>query len=311
MTHTREKLSDPFVQRYDIPVAGGRLHVARAGVPPAEAEHVVLGLHGVTASLMTWRTVARLLTQRDGVCVLAPDLRGRGRSAALPGPYGMAAHTEDLLSVLDLGRVPRAVLMGHSMGAYLAARLAVEHPERATGLVLLDAGLPIPPPSNTRAMLRETEENVRMRLEMTFPSAENYVAAWRLHPAFADAWDDDVEAYARYDLIQDGDRVRCAASIEAVLADSAEMVVDDTTRLALAHVPNHISVQVLRAERGMFDANDDPLIALDELHGFAATHPQVRVEAVDGVNHYTLVMGDSRGPKRVTAAVDLAWRTER
>jgi len=75
----------------------------------------VLAAHGVTASLMTWRTVARELD--GGACLLAPDLRGRRRSAALPGPYGMAVHVADLLAVLDHVGAASVVLAGPSMGA--------------------------------------------------------------------------------------------------------------------------------------------------------------------------------------------------
>jgi lipase len=308
MTEAGRTLNDPFQERYDIAVADGQLHVARAGARPAEAEAVVLALHGITASLMTWRTVARRLDGSRGICLLAPDLRGRGRSASLPGPYGIAAHVADMLAVLDHVGARRAVLVGHSLGAYLAARLAAENPDQVTGLVLLDAGLPLPPPSDPDKTLRETEENVTMRLGMTFPSAENYVAAWRAHPAFADAWNDDIEVYARYDLVEADHRARCVASTEAVLADSAEMVLDDATRLALDHVPGQGPVELLRAERGLFDDADDPLIPADQLHSFAAGHPRVRVEEVAAVNHYTLVMGESPGPARVAAAIDRAWR---
>src|ERR1700730_18275985 len=111
-----------------------------------EAACVVLAAHGVTASLMTWRTVARRLDQR--ICLLAPDFRGRGRRAKLPGPYGMATHVADLLAVLDHVGAQSVVLVGHSMGAYVVARLAAEHPERARALVLLDAGLPFPRPED-------------------------------------------------------------------------------------------------------------------------------------------------------------------
>jgi lipase len=308
MTDTGTTLSDPFKQSYDIAVADGRLHVARAGARPEEADTVVLALHGITASLMTWRTVARMLCGNREICLLAPDLRGRGRSASLPGPYGIATHVADMLAVLDQIGVRRAVLAGHSLGAYLAARMAAEHPEQVAGLVLLDAGLPLQPPSDPDKTLRETEENVTMRLGMTFPSPENYVAAWRAHPAFANAWNDDIEVYARYDLVEDDHRARCVASTEAVLADSAEMVLDNATRLALDHVPGQAPMELLRAERGLFDDADDPLIPADELHRFAEGHPQVRVEEVAEVNHYTLVMGDSPGPARVAAAIDRAGR---
>jgi lipase len=297
LTVEQSRWIDPFSARFEVPVAGGALQVARAGPPPDSADCVVLAAHGVTASLMTWVTVARELDGR--VCLLAPDLRGRGRSATLPGPYGMAAHVADLIAVLDHVGTASAVLMGHSMGAYVAARLAAEQPERAAGLVLLDAGLPFPPPDDPGDMLDAAVGNAVMRLGITFATVDQYVQGWRAHPAFAHAWDEDIEAYARYDLVEDGGVARCAASAEAVRTDAREMVLDDATRTALDRVC--ASAQLLRAERGLFD--DDPLIPADALHAFAATHPSVRVEEVQGVNHYTLVMGHSPGPGRVAAAM--------
>jgi lipase len=294
--------ADPFTARFEVPVAGGALHVARAGPPADRAECVVLAAHGVTASLMTWLTVARELGGR--VCLLAPDLRGRGRSATLPPPYGMAAHVDDLIAVLDHVGATSAVLMGHSMGAYIAARLAADQPERAAGLVLLDAGLPVPPPDDPE-LLDAAVANAVLRLTITFATADQYIQGWRAHPAFAHAWNEDVEAYARYDLVEDDGVVRCAASAAAVRTDTREMVLDDVTRTALDRV--RASAQLLRAERGLFD--DDPLIPADALHAFAAAHPSVRVEEVPGVNHYTLVMGHSPGPHRVAAAIDASLRS--
>lgn len=294
----RSRWRDPFNARFEVPVTGGALQVARAGPTADAAECVVLAAHGVTASLMTWQTVARGLDGR--VCLLAPDLRGRGRSATLPGPYGIAAHVADLIAVLDHVGTPSAVLMGHSMGAYVAARLAAEHPERAAGLLLLDAGLPLPPADDPDEMLDSAVTNAVMRLGITFASADQYIDGWRAHPAFARAWNEDVEAYARYDLVEHGRVARCVASAAAVRADSRDMVLDDQTRTALDRV--RAPVQLLRAERGLFD--DDPLVAADALHAFAAAHPSVRVEEVPDVNHYTLIMGDSPGPRRVVAAIE-------
>jgi lipase len=287
-------------------VPGGTLEVGRAGAPPEDAGTVVLALHGVTASMMTWRTLARELSSRPGITMLAPDLRGRGGSAKLPGPYGIGVHVEDMIAVLDRFGVERAVLAGHSMGAYVAARLAAEHPERVKALVLLDAGLPLAPPDDPEGMMRGAVGNAIMRLGITFASTEAYIAAWRSHPAFAESWNEDVEAYAAYDLVQEGNAVRCVASAAAVRADSAEMVVDDATRMALDRVPANIPVHVLRAERGLFDDNDTPLIPADELRAFSARHPEVQVHAIAGVNHYTLLMGDSPGPATVAAAIEEA-----
>jgi pimeloyl-ACP methyl ester carboxylesterase len=292
--------ADPYASRFDVPVSGGAVRVVRAGPRVEDAETVVLAIHGVTASLMTWRSLARELD--DGVCMLAPDLRGRGQSSKLPGPYGIEQHIADLMAILDYAGAPPVVLVGHSMGAYIAERLAADHPERATAVVMLDAGLPFPLPEDPREMLDGAIASTVMRLAITFPSAELYVLGWRAHPAFAHAWNDDVEAYARYDVTEGGTVARCNASPEAVRTDTAEMVLDDRTRLALERV--RAPVQLLRAERGLFD--EDPLISAEELQAFAETHPSVHVEEVADVNHYTLVMGAGPGPRRVAAAIERA-----
>jgi lipase len=301
-----ERMSEPFEERFGVDVAGGTLHVARAGCPPDQAESVVLAVHGVTASLMTWRSVVRKLAAQPRISFLAPDLRGRGRSATLPGPYGIEAHVNDMIAVLDHVGARRAVLVGHSLGAYVVARLAAEHPERAAGLVLLDAGLPLPPPDDPDEMMRTAVAQAIMRLGITFPSVHAYIEAWQSHPAFGDAWDDDVEAYARYDLVQNGTAVRCVASPAAVRADSAEMVLDDRTRTALDRVAAQDRVHLLRAERGLFDDSDNPLITTGALRAFAVEHPDARVEEVRGVNHYTLLMGHGPGPDKVAAAIAAA-----
>jgi lipase len=293
---------DPFADRFAVPVNGGNLFVTRSGPPPDAAAAVVLAAHGVTASLMTWRTLARRLP--EGICLIAPDLRGRGRSAGLPGPYGMAAHVTDLIAVLDHVGVPSAVLLGHSMGAYIAARLAADHPERAAALILLDAGLPLPPPDDLEERVEAAVNNAIMRLTITFPSADHYIAGWRAHPAIAHSWNADIEAYARYDLVQEGHEARCIASPTAVRIDTEEMVRDAETRMALDRV--RAPIHILRAERGLFDDAHDALISTDALRAFAASHPNAQIEEVPGVNHYTLVMGDGPGPDRVVAAIEAA-----
>jgi pimeloyl-ACP methyl ester carboxylesterase len=289
---------DPFGLSFEVPVAGGELHVAQAGPPAREAKGVALAAHGMTPGLMIWRTVARRL--HPDVCFLAPDLRGRGRSARLPGPYGMAAHVADLIAVLDYVGAPPVVLVGHSMGAYVAERLAADHPERAAAVVLLDSGLPFPRPGVDGEIVDLGVARGLLRLAITFPSADRCVHAWRSHPAVAQAWDEDVEAFVRYDLVEDRGLVRCGASPAAVRTDGTEMALDDANRTALDRV--HTPVCLLRAERGLFD--DDPIIPRDKLQAFSAAYPSVGVEEVAGVNHYTLVIGPGVGPHRVAAAIE-------
>jgi pimeloyl-ACP methyl ester carboxylesterase len=257
--------------------------------------------------MMAWRSVARELAGA-GLSMLAPDLRGRGESAALPGLYGFAQHVADLLAVLDHVRVQRVVLAGHSMGAYVAARLAAEHSERVVGLVMVDGGVSFDglAPETAAAGHALTVGTAMARHALTFSSPEAYLEWWRQHPAFADAWNDDVEAYVLHDLVGEPGAFRYVINTVAIETDSQEMLFDPVTGTAIdrAHVP----VRVLRAPRGTLD-DDNPVIPQSLLDAFTAEHPAAVVEDVKGVNHYTLTLGESPGPARVAAAIEATART--
>lgn len=66
---------------------------------------------------------------------MAPELRGRGASADLPGPYGLDRHVDDICRLARaLG--DKVVLIGHSMGAYVALPAAAAHPDIFSRLIL-------------------------------------------------------------------------------------------------------------------------------------------------------------------------------
>lgn len=109
------------------------LHVAEAG----EGTPVVL-LHGLTATHRYVVMGSRAL-ERSGHRVVAYDARGHGASDPAPQPsaYGYEDLAADLLRVLDERGIGRAVLAGASMGAHTALRVALEHPDRVAGLVVV------------------------------------------------------------------------------------------------------------------------------------------------------------------------------
>jgi lipase len=294
-------LSEPFGTRYALPVGGGDLHVARTDVSPGDADVVVLAIHGVASSHMIWRATVRELTDRVRACVLAPDLRGRGCSTRLPGPYGFEAHLADLLAVLDDAGVEQARLVGHSMGAYLATGLAAAHPERVSGVVLIDGGLAVPSSFEQDAdeLVDAMVDNVLEYARTKFASADEYVAAWRAHPAVAGDWNDDVEAYVRYDLCGGPGPIASAASEVAVRADMVDLVRDEVARTAVDRVKAPLSL--LTVPRGM--RNDYAVLPGILVDAFASTHPAAYVERIPDANHYTVLLGGGIGPSRVAAAI--------
>ena len=98
----------------------------------------LLLVHGILVSAREWEDVEPLLA-RD-LRVIAPDLPGFGRSAKpIDFPYGRVGYCEHLVSLLDELGIEKATVVGHSMGAGIAAELAARSPERVDKLVLIDA----------------------------------------------------------------------------------------------------------------------------------------------------------------------------
>lgn len=279
-----------------VPVDGGDLAVAEWGEPDAPA---VLAVHGVTSSHLAFQALARALPD---VRVVAPDLRGRGGSASLPGPFGMRRHAADVGAVLDaLGLGPLPVV-GHSMGAFVAVALADARPTAVTSLVLIDGGFPLalpdgvePTPEVIEALLGPAGD----RLRMTFPDRDAYREFWRAHPAFVDNWSDDVERYVDYDLVGEPGALHPATPFAAMVGDQPDLYGPPWYLDALRRL--RMPVTVFRAPRGLVD-DEGGLYAPGRIDGFAELVPQLRVVEVPDVNHYTVAMAQP-GADRVAAAV--------
>jgi pimeloyl-ACP methyl ester carboxylesterase len=294
----------PSTHPSEFAVAGGALAALEFG-DDAELP-VVIAAHGITANAQSWRVLARAL---DGHArVLAPDLRGRGASNSLPGPCGMAAHAADLLTIIDALSLERAVLVGHSMGAYAVARLAADHPDRVHAAILVDGGLTvsgIPQDVDPQVFIEAFLGPALARLKMTFATREAYYDWWRAHPAFqrGDVEDADLVAYAERDLTGSEPELRSAVSAPAVRDDAGELFTmgDPAHELAVPAV-------LLCAPRGLQD-QPEPMQPVALVNAWVAEDPTRRqMLEVPGVNHYTITLG-SAGAQTVAGAVRAALRT--
>lgn len=285
---------------FDVPVQGGALRVARFGHGP----HTVLGIHGVTASSMSLAPIARHVGAE--YTVVAPDLRGRGDSNRLPGPFGMPAHAADCASVLEhLGAGP-TVVVGESMGAFVAVVLAARRPELVERVVLVDGGLPPPMPEglDVDQVLDAVLGPAIARLRQTFPTREAYLDFWRAHPALSEDWSDDIEAYLLYDLEPaDDGGFKSKVSEDAVRADGKQNIVDvDVVAESLRALT--CPVNLLRAVRGLLN-QPVPLLPDFVVDTWRPELPQLVDEIVDDTNHYTICFGD-RGAKVVAERIAAA-----
>lgn len=276
----------------DVDVPGGTL---RAGIWESDdvpdgfpADRTVLALHGITANHLSWALVAAELTATPGVRVLAPDLRGRGRSGDLPGPWGMPRHADDAARVLDRAGADEVAVVGHSMGGFAAAVFAHRHPDRVQSLLLVDGGPPLPLPEGmTPAQLvAATLGPAEARLRMTFPSRQAYRDFWRQHPALSPDWSAAIEAYLDYDLVGAQPQLRSSCRYEAIAADSAELVDDGSVLAAWSELP--VAPRFLRAPRGLLAG--DPLYPVAALEAWQREVPAFTWRDVEDVNHYTITL---------------------
>lgn len=124
--------SDPLIEKsIRLPNAVTLRYVEQG---PADGIPVLL-LHGFPDSWRSFVPVMRHLP--DKLRVIAPSLRGYGDSDRTYGNYhprDLAADLNDFMAKLG---VPAGYVVGHSMGSYVAEYLALDHPERVLGLVLI------------------------------------------------------------------------------------------------------------------------------------------------------------------------------
>ncbi|GLH70365.1 alpha/beta hydrolase [Geothrix rubra] len=95
----------------------------------------LLFVHGFPLNGGAW--AGQVGAFRSNCRVIVPDLRGFGRSGALPGPVPMSRYAEDLGALVQQLNAPSVILLGHSMGGYVALAFARAFPKAVRGLVLV------------------------------------------------------------------------------------------------------------------------------------------------------------------------------
>ena len=136
---------------------------------PTEGDAVLM-LHGTSDSSYSFSRVLPLLpaTMR----VIVPDQRGHGDSDRPSGSYSMDEFAVDALELLDVLKVPRVALVGHSMGSFIARRVAAFAGERVAQLVLIGAG-----PSGDNPVIREVAAAVA---QLTDPVDPGFVRDFQI-----------------------------------------------------------------------------------------------------------------------------------
>jgi lipase len=266
------------------------LAIWRAG----EGTDPVVCLHGITAQHRAFNAAARYLGPSRGL--IGVDLRGRGDSDKPESGYGLETHASDVVRVFDHLGIDQAILIGHSMGAFVALKTALASPDRVRALVLLDGGWPRLERSAGEMTEREKAEEAALeeglarafrRLDMTFESPEAYLDFW--FPDRDLTLEDllpDLAGYYLYDLGKVEGGYNPKASRAAAEEDSPSVSSTSPTAEEMRSIG--CPVALVRAEQGFFPGSD-PLIS-EDARDVMTQVLDVREEVLlEGANHYTMM----------------------
>ena len=259
-------------------VAGVRLAVREWG--PADGVPVVFwhALGPVTTGEYAAELAGPLVAR--GAHVVAPDGPGHGASPKLPrSGYRTRALAQVLDALLDDLGAERAVLIGHSWGAMVAAHYAAARAERVSAVVLLDAGYGEPRDQPGVEQLSYAE-----RLEQARAANESW--RWADWDAFdADArgglrrWTPELGEIFRAGVRENGDAVvaRVAPEARAAIQDELYRGSISSTWSALAQLPVLMLVASEPQELEAFRA--------EAVARFRAALPAADVRRMEGAGH--------------------------
>lgn len=126
-----------------VPVSDALVHAVGFGT----GSRALVALGGWTGGWEVWERPFELLVA-DGWRCVGMDHRGAGETVVPPEAISVSAMSSDLVAVMDAYGVDRAVLAAESMGAVVALDVAVRHPGRVAGLLLVSPAPAITPESS-------------------------------------------------------------------------------------------------------------------------------------------------------------------
>lgn len=205
-------------------------------------------VHGAGGSRLDWPPDLRRL---PGGRVITVDLPGHGKSGGT-AQDDAAHYVGDLCGLLDTLAVPRAVIVGHSMGGAVAQQMALRAAGRVAGLVLLGTGARLPVAS---ALLDQVIHDYAGAV------------AWIVDYAWSESTPNDVKMLARDRLSQSG-----AETLSADLR--ACQAFDSRADLAMIAVPTLV-----------LGAADDRMVRFSFSETLAAIIPNAQLVRIENAGH--------------------------
>ncbi len=241
----------------------------------------VVFLHGFPFNRHIWEPQQEPLAHA-GYRVILPDLRGHGQSPSSPEPATMDAMADDVFRLLDRLQAARVVVVGHSMGGYVALAMLAAQPDRFSGLVFTNTRSQADDPAG-RAARDETAKAVREH------GAD--VLADRMMAKLVSSTTRENQP----GLIQRLDRMIRETPPEGAIA-ALQGMRDRPDRTGL--------LPEIEAPALVVAGADDPITPADEAHKMADAIPDARFEVIPDTAHMTMIEAPDEFTKTLRAFLD-------
>lgn len=246
------QLPSPMISLDSVRLSNGvTLHYATQG--PRTGPGVIM-LHGYTDSWFSFSRVLPLLP--PDLRVIAPDLRGHGDSDRPLLGYRPTDLAGDVVRLLDALAVPKAIVVGHSMGSFVARKVFELAPSRLTRLVLIGAA-----PTARTATLEALLQSVNT---LTDPVDEAFVREFQMSTVHAPV----PEAF-----------------MEAAIANSRRLPARIWKAALQGLVEDDITLTKPRIRTLVVGGRQDAVFSVNEQMALARQFPRGELHLIDGVGH--------------------------
>ena len=226
-------------------------------------------LHGFPFDHMIWREIIGALEK--GIRVIAPDLRGHGRSMITKCEYSIIDMAVDIIELMDQLHIREAVIAGHSMGGYIALEIAHNFPERVLGLALISSHIFADSLEKKQSRYDDIDRIMQQGVDAVLANMPNMLTH-----------DDNIKSFCR-DAVVKMDSISAMGALYAM-----------ANRTTSEDVWKTLNIPTM-----VIAGSDDQLIPIEQSRGFADLPKYSTLEEIKSVGHMPML----EAPDKVAMAL--------